>query len=94
MQLLMTQDIHLVLHLAHLGEQFAQLRQSAVGFEIGRCNHLGQGGGLRLQLHHRGRRLVVRIVPQQGIIEQQGVEIVVHGPNLGGLSHGFTSWVR
>ena len=28
------------------------------------------------------------------IIEQQGVEIVIHGPNLGGLSHGFTSWVR
>ncbi|MNH14479.1 hypothetical protein D3C79_740710 [compost metagenome] len=94
MHLLMAQDIHLILHLAHLGEQFAQLRQSVVGFEIGRRNHLGQGGRLRLQLQHRGRRLVVRPFPQQGVIEQQGVEIVIHGPNLGGLSHGFTSWVR
>ena len=57
MPLLMIQDIHLILHLAHLGEQRAQLRQSVVGFEIGRRNHLGQGGSLRLQLQHRGQRL-------------------------------------
>ena len=38
--------------------------------------------------------LVGAIVAQQGIVQQQGVEIVVHGPNLGGLSHGITSWVR
>ncbi|UNP90718.1 hypothetical protein MNZ22_12165 [Aeromonas encheleia] len=92
----MAEDIHLVPYLAYLGEQLAQLLEPRIGLEIGRHDRLGLHDGLSLaqqgQVHRR--RLLIQALPQQDVVQQQGVEVIIHGPNLGAVSHGFTSWRR